>query len=131
MWLDDGEYFVKTKARNTFLFNVGLGCAIVAWSLWAIAGYTIKDTDQSYSILIYSIAFLTLWILCDAADNRSFREGRPLFLLLNLLYIGVLSLMICDRCSLPFDKKYLTYLLLLGAALDFFFSGSLKQFKED
>jgi len=130
MWMDDAVYFQKTVRKSIF-FDLGIVLAIIAWSLWAIAGYTIKDTQQSYEYTMWSIIFLTLWILCDAIDQGNFGEGRPLFIILNLVYIAVLLFLTCDKCSLPFAKEHLVYILVGGTVLDFLFTGSLKNFRDD
>jgi hypothetical protein len=130
MWLDDTVYFHNTK-RKTIFFDLGLVSAIIAWSLWAIAGYTIGDTQQSYTFTMWAIVVLSIWIVLDAIDQGSFGEGRPFFFIINLVYVAVLWFLTCKECSVPFDKGLLAYILVAGTVLDFLFNGSLKHFKEE
>lgn len=129
VWLDDAEYFYATKRRNIW-FDLGLVCAIIAWSLWGLAGYSIADFLLSYRLTMWAIVFLTIWIFLDAIHQKNFKEHRPRFIMTNALYIGALLIMTCESCSLGFPKEYLSYVLLCGTIVDFLFTGSLKKFQE-
>lgn len=129
MWLDDSVYFHRTK-RKGIIFDLGVLMAIIAWSLWAIAGYSIGDTQLSYKLIMWAIMILSIWIILDAIDQRSFGDGRSLFFIINLIYIAVLWFLTCDECSVPFDKSFLAYVLIAGTVIDFLFNSSLKHFVE-
>jgi len=135
MWLDDAHHFSTFDDKNAtpkqkWLFKIGVTIAIVAWSLWAIAGYSLSDLDSSYFYILISIAILTAWILIAALISRGFGDHGGMWLVINILYMGVLLLLICDSCVLPFEKQNLVWVLVAGTVLDFLLSGSLEHFKE-
>jgi len=130
MWLDDAVYFSREKRKNA-LFDLGVIFAIVAWCLWAVAGYTITTPATSYLILMWALLVLVAWILADALHNKCFAENRKYFILLNLIYTAVLWVMSTDTVILPFPKTALGWLLVAGTLIDFLFHGSLKNFEEE
>ncbi len=135
MWLDDAHHFSSfddstATNKQKWLFKIGVVVAIVAWSLWAIAGYSLSNLDNSYFYILISIALLTVWILIAALANWSFGDHGGMWFFVNILYMAVLSLLLCKSCTLPFDKQYLVWILVSGTVLDFLISGSLEHFKE-
>ncbi len=135
MWLDDAHHFFsfnekKATTKQKWLFNIGVVIAIFAWSLWAIAGYSLSNLTDSYFYILLSISLLTIWIIIAAVANWGFGEHGGMWLFINILYIGVLLLLLCDSCVLPFDKQKLVWVLVIGTIFDFLISGSLDHFKE-
>jgi hypothetical protein len=133
MWLDDAHHFhtVKTNTgKEKWLFRVGVVVAIVAWSLWAMAGYSIANLGVSYFYVLLSIALLTVWVIIAAISKKGFGENGKLWLLFNFIYMAVIALIICSNCNLPLDKNWLIGILVLGTVIDFLFSNSLDHFKE-
>lgn len=135
MWLDDAHHFAgfdesTANIKQKWLFNIGVVIAIIAWSLWAIAGYSLSNLQASYFYVLLSITLLTLWILVAAIANKGFGEHGGMWFFINILYIGVLLLFLCEGCRLPFDKGLLVWVLVLGTIMDLLLSGSLEHFKE-
>ena len=134
MWLDDAHHFHTFKGTTDgekWLFKIGVVVAIIAWSLWAVAGYSVANLHDSYFYSLLSIALLTIWILIAAVAQRGFGENGKIWLLFNFIYIGVLLLIICTSCKLPLSEGWLIGILVIGTILDFLFSGSLEHFKEE
>ena len=135
MWLDDAHHFSSfnestATTKQKWLFNIGVVFAIVAWSLWAIAGYSLSNLENSYFYILISIALLTAWIFIASLINWSFGNHGGMWIFINILYIGTLLLLLCESCVLPFDKQSLVWVLVVGTVLDFLISGSLEHFKE-
>ena len=134
MWLDDAHHFHTsnpTTNKDKWLFKSGVVVAVVAWSLWAIAGYSVANLHESYYYAVLSIVLLTIWIVIAAIARKGFGENGKTWLLFNAIYIAVLLLIICNKCNLPFDKGWLIGILVIGTIIDFLFSGSLEHFKEE
>lgn len=135
MWLDDAHHFSSfdeksASQKQKWLFKIGLVIAIIAWSLWAIAGYSLSNLSSSYFYILISIVLLTAWILVSALANWDFGDHGGMWVFVNVLYIFVLILLLCESCIFPFDKQNLVWLLVLGTVLDFLISGSLEHFTE-
>ena len=134
MWLDDAHYFraAVTKTSNEkWLFRIGVVVAICAWSLWAMAGYSIFDLNKSYFYVLLSLGLLMTWVIIAAIARKGFEEKDMLWLLFNFIYMAVIGLIYCSKCNLSFDKNWLIGILVLGTVLDFVFSSSLDHFKEE
>lgn len=134
MWLDDAHHFHTFNGatnKEKWLFNAGVVFAIIAWSLWAIAGYSVAKLHESYFYALLSIILLTLWIIIAAIARKGFDENGKIWLLFNFIYICVLFFIICNSCTLPFTKGWLIGILVIGTIIDFLFSGSLDHFKEE
>lgn len=129
IWLDDSKY-LATEVRTNVLFDIGIVLGVIAWCLWAAAGYTISSPDMSYRFLMYSLISLSCWILVGALHAKAFASENRTFLLLNLFYIGVLWLMSTSSVVMPFSKNLLAWVLVIGTLLDLALFGSFKHLEE-